>query len=338
MHKLIPGGSRVRDYLVVAHLRKLSQQSGFPLVLLRNEMMPLWAASISRSETSEGRNLELQISSHLVLSSRTAQRLLRCLNYWLPKTATYLQSSQQNTRFNFCSDDAGDESMLSMDSPNERWLVPDEYSVQDYLKKKPNQNIQTQKDFEQGWLQREPILFWRGNTTGGAIHTLSDLESLPRVRLCKAFSDKTLFNLKISKTSKASSLPAKDITNWLRRNDLFGPKVRESHFGNYRYYPDIPGNALAWGTLRKYRLGCLVFKPETNRSLSYYKLIHPWEHYIPISHDFSDLREKLKWANNNEQESAQIAYQGYSFANNYIANLDKYFYGTLQQYEDDLSS
>ena len=227
------------------------------------------------------------------------------------------------------------DSLGSMDSKNTRWLIPDEYNMQDYLRGNINQRLVTQDIFTKNWLQRNEILFWRGNTTGGKIATFSDLENLPRVKICRLFRDQQLFDFKISKVTEDSSLSTKEVTTWLKQNDLHGQKVTENDFSKYRYYPDIPGNAQAWGTLRKYRMGCLIFKPESDRKLSYYKLIQPWKHYIPVSNDFSDLKEKLAWANQNQRESAQIAYQGYTFSNSFMDNLDKYFHEALQIYEED---
>lgn len=127
-----PTREQIKRYLALARLRALAYQNGFHLTIRKDEIIPIWAASITRIKLSTEFQLELKISSHLIFSSRPAQRLMRCLNYWLPRTATHIQLNQQDTRFNFCSDDAGDESMLSMDSKNTRWLIPDEYSMQDF--------------------------------------------------------------------------------------------------------------------------------------------------------------------------------------------------------------
>ena len=40
----------------------------------------------------------------------------------------------------------------------------------------------------------------------------------------------------------------------------------------------------------------------------------PWEHYVPIKADLSDLREKFEWAESHPIEARQIAENGTRFA------------------------
>ena len=50
------------------------------------------------------------------------------------------------------------------------------------------------------------------------------------------------------------------LIKWLKDKKIYAKPISERIFSKYRYYPDIPGNSLAWGTIRKYRYGNLVFK------------------------------------------------------------------------------
>lgn len=40
----------------------------------------------------------------------------------------------------------------------------------------------------------------------------------------------------------------------------------------------------------------------------------PWVHYVPVKYDFSDLVEKIQWAEGNEEEANKIKEQMFSFA------------------------
>jgi|TARA_Y100000992_G_scaffold229555_1_gene160886 hypothetical protein len=50
----------------------------------------------------------------------------------------------------------------------------------------------------------------------------------------------------------------------------------------------------------------------------FYPFMKPWEHYIPVENDLSDLIEKTKWIIDNYQEAAEIGLNGKEFANIYL--------------------
>ena len=90
----------------------------------------------------------------------------------------------------------------------------------------------------------------------------------------------------------------------------------------------MPGNNQlcgSWGVIRKYLRGNLVFRPNYPSKMYYDKFMHPWEHYIPVDSDFSDLHKQYSWAEDNQYKSAQIAWKGCSIANNYLRNIKTHF-------------
>ena len=124
------------------------------------------------------------------------------------------------------------------------------------------------------------------------------------------------------------------IKKYLVKEEIFAKSVSENKFKNYKYYPDIPGNSLAWGTITKYLAGSLIFKAEDKKQLYYYKLLKPWTHYIPVNNDFSDLEEKLIWSQNNITKSLEIAYSGYIIILEYLKNIDNHFINSALIYVD----
>ena len=78
----------------------------------------------------------------------------------------------------------------------------------------------------------------------------------------------------------------------------------------------------------KYLNGSLIFIAEYEQKLYYYQLLKPWTHYIPVNNDFSDLEEKLIWAQSNITKSLEIAYSGYIIIFEYLKNIDKHFINT----------
>ena len=181
--------------------------------------------------------------------------------------------------------------------------------------------------FEANWIKRKPIMFWRGSTTGKPIKSTLDLKNLIRVKACLSVSNIKNFDLKISSIVQ-NNIPKQIIIQYLRQYNILSRRVDESKFLNYKYYPDLPGNNTlcgSWGVIRKYLRGNLVFRPSYNSLMFYDRFLEPWRDFIPIESDFSDLYEKFIWAENNQNKSIRIAWNGFSIAKKYLKNIDNYF-------------
>ncbi len=83
----------------------------------------------------------------------------------------------------------------------------------------------------------------------------------------------------------------------------------------YKYLLDIDGEVNAWsGLFWKLYSNSVVFKVKSHFEQWYYNRLKPWEHYIPVSGDLSDLQEKFEWAVAHDNECEQIASAGRVFA------------------------
>ena len=247
-----------------------------------------------------------------------------CLNYWLPNCIEAVYRSKRDLKLKFDTDDYGNSNCLSMDSEDINNLIPDEYSMRNHYKKRYSNNPIPFSKFKINWLKRKNQVFWRGSTTGGGIlNTKKDLFKLRRVIICKLYNHNNSFNMKISKIVQ-HNLPKQILINELKKENIWSKSVFENTFSRYCVYPDIPGNALAWGSIRKYLMGNLIFKSTTKRQLYYYRFLKPWEHYIPVEENFLDLDEKYNWVKSHKEEAAFIAWNGYVQANNYIKNAPEY--------------
>jgi hypothetical protein len=50
----------------------------------------------------------------------------------------------------------------------------------------------------------------------------------------------------------------------------------------------------------------------------YWENLKPWEHYIPIKDDMTDLIEKTKWCMENYEKACEIAKNAYEYAKKYV--------------------
>lgn len=83
----------------------------------------------------------------------------------------------------------------------------------------------------------------------------------------------------------------------------------------YRYLLDVDGEVNAWsGLFWKLYSSSVVFKVNSHYEQWYYNRLIPWEHYIPVAGDLSDLEEKHDWALSNDDACRQIAESGRALA------------------------
>lgn len=72
--------------------------------------------------------------------------------------------------------------------------------------------------------------------------------------------------------------------------------------------------------------GSLIFKPESKYFEHFYEDLKPFVHYVPVHADLSDLTEKIRWAQENDEKAKKIAKNAQIFANEQISPVDVYCY------------
>ncbi|KAJ7339979.1 glycosyl transferase family 90-domain-containing protein [Mycena albidolilacea] len=162
-----------------------------------------------------------------------------------------------------------------------------------------------------GWKDKKSQIckHWRGSSTGGQIFG-SNYRNFPRFKL-------------IDFTRRHPGLVDAALTTW--SDELCGPECdretimgeydftgqgapREDEYG-YKYLLDIDGNAFSGRFLGLLRSGSLVFKATVFEEY-FNDWIRPFEHYIPVLPDLSDLLEKLEWARSHDAEARMIQERG----------------------------
>ena len=53
--------------------------------------------------------------------------------------------------------------------------------------------------------------------------------------------------------------------------------------------------------------GSLLLKTESKYYEHFYRDLKPFEHYVPVKEDLSDLMERITWARENDAEAKKIA-------------------------------
>jgi hypothetical protein len=167
------------------------------------------------------------------------------------------------------------------------------------------------------WQARSRRLRWRGAPNGEGRLDVStgacfDPTVLPRLRMVMI----------------AAALPDCDVKltprNWfvshegsLRPFGVNANPIPEPEWLADRYALDIDGFTNTWTNLLiRLHFGCCVLKVESQFGFRqwYYDDLRPWEHYVPVKSDMSDLGDKLEWARSHDSEAEAIAMRGRQLA------------------------
>lgn len=167
--------------------------------------------------------------------------------------------------------------------------------------------------------ERRDVVLWRGSTTGqGRIWIDGMTPDTPglslRARMCLMLRDVPGCDVRF-----ATILPPwtdADIAK-VRAAGILGEHIPNTAWADVRYHVAVDGNSLAWSsTFTRLLLGCCILKPDSSDGYRqwYSDAFLPWQHYVPVAADLSDLRKQIEWCRSHEAEAADIAARGQRLA------------------------
>ena len=120
-----------------------------------------------------------------------------------------------------------------------------------------------------------------------------------------------------------------------RFSQYFGPSSPVEDHIKYKYQLLIDGNTCAYS--RAYWQlfsNCVILKQSSDAIQWYYGALQPYEHYIPVKADMSDLIDVIKWAieHDDEVEKISLRAQEFSMKNLRHTHVMQYLYLLLEEY------
>ena len=167
------------------------------------------------------------------------------------------------------------------------------------------------------WEEKEFKAFWRGTTTC-PFYDKNDFHNTYNVEVTPENYDKCP-RIRLLEFSKAnpdlldSALVSyrqltKEAENILKtKYPLVKLATRKEHL-KYKIQINMDGNSCTFPGF-KWRLlsNSLTLKEETDDIQWFYRLVKPYEHYVPFKQDMTDLAEKIEWVRQHDSEAKRIA-------------------------------
>ncbi|KAJ7701083.1 hypothetical protein B0H17DRAFT_1045961 [Mycena rosella] len=201
------------------------------------------------------------------------------------------------------------------------------------------------------WDAKIPRLYWRGKSSGGRISG-TNYRAFPRFRAVDIGRENLdLMDVALSGFHASLCDDDCDAAAIKAEYNITGTSTpRETVYG-YKYALDLDGNSFSGRYLGLLRSGSLVFKvpspvcilqtielltrAQTTIFAEYFNdWLRPFEHYIPVLPDLSDLVEKIEWAVAHDAEARAIQQAGQAVAERVLtdAQNDCYFAAVLLEW------
>ncbi|KAJ7766055.1 glycosyl transferase family 90-domain-containing protein, partial [Mycena metata] len=182
------------------------------------------------------------------------------------------------------------------------------------------------------WVDKEPKLYWRGLTSGGRVFG-DNYRAFPRFRLIE-IGKKHRKTMNVVLSGFHGDLCEQCNEGRIKMEYEIASKgsPREDVY-KYKFLMDVDGNSFSGRYLGLLRSGSLVFK-STAFAEFFNDWLIPYEHYIPVLPDLSDLVDKVNWAVENDDEAHRIQQAGQAFAERVLTNdqNDCYFSRVLLEW------
>jgi len=181
------------------------------------------------------------------------------------------------------------------------------------------------------WEEKKNAAVWRGASTGCG----TTVETNPRLKvsyLSVLHPDKinagivkwnnrprkqannpylsTIENLKGVRTSKHMEYNGVVIP----QVDRMSPMEQSS----YKYLIHVDGHVSAFRLSYELKMGCVLLLADSQYRMWFRTLLKPYEHYVPVKQDLSDLVEKIEWCRNNDDKCKIIADNARKFYYQYL--------------------
>jgi hypothetical protein len=161
------------------------------------------------------------------------------------------------------------------------------------------------------WAERSGRLVWRGRANGMGHYSLhpGDRDNprlIHRLHFLHAARD-------LGIDAGIVPMPSGSDRRLLEVGGFLADRVPLADWAGLKYAIDIDGFSNAWDNLaHRLILGCCVLKVASPFGFAqwYYDRLRPWEHYVPVATDLSDLAARIDWLHQNDDKAQAIAAAG----------------------------
>ncbi len=175
-----------------------------------------------------------------------------------------------------------------------------------------NSNSNSCDKHNMDWVDKKSKAYFLGDSSGCGIDAKDNIR-LKLISISEKHKD--LIHADLTRFSKRDKIvtEAKPTMNFHHPDDFrFSPigTLKGLH-GQYKYLISAPSYGIDPEFPYYLSLGGLVLRVESEYKTWYDHLLKPFQHYLPIKNDLSNLLTTIKWANTHQDVCSKIAKNGY---------------------------
>lgn len=216
-------------------------------------------------------------------------------------------------------------------------LLPD-YSAYSFLQTLIP--IIEQASLKYPWEKKERKAFWRGFASERPVipdPTLYPFYKIrPRLALCiQSFLFPNLVDAGMVEPVPSLEEHAPFWSHRMTQAELEKGYLPMAEQLSYAYLPCLDGIVCSYpGYYYRLLSNSVTFHAESADELWFYRLLRPYEHYIPLKSDCSDIVEAVLWAQEHDDQCREIAERSRELVRNSLSEEDNYLYVlyALQRY------
>ena len=195
--------------------------------------------------------------------------------------------------------------------------------------------------FYNDWENKKNIAIFRGTNTGEGVTIETNLR-LKLANLSYQMEKSGIYILDAGITkwnSRARKIYGENKLDFFDPNNVeFGLKQSLSPYeqSKYKYIINVDGHVTAYRLSLEMGMNSVILKVDSKWKIWYSHLLKPYEHYIPIKSDMSDIVEKIEWCIKNDSTCKQIAKNARLFYEQYLSrnSILDYLQKTLFELKD----
>jgi len=165
--------------------------------------------------------------------------------------------------------------------------------------------------------EKRNVLVWRGADTGSGFNNNIPYRPVSRQTLVESFWDYPGQEIDIGLSSVSVNSKKYPEQNPFKK--YIKPKMKMKDLLQNKFILSVEGNDVATNLKWILYSNSVAFCPPfTINSWILEENLQPWQHYIPIRHDFSDLPDKVEWAINHPEKCKSISRQSKEYIEQFL--------------------
>lgn len=181
-------------------------------------------------------------------------------------------------------------------------------------------------DFHVKWEDKKPIALFRGSSTGSGVTIKTnqrlmisylsslgekdDIDNLPFID-----AGITKWNVRLKKIMNETELKTIEVD---KLNLNLVPTLTYEEMCGYKYIIHIDGHVSAFRLSSELGMNSVILLVESDWKMWYSHLLKPYEHYVPVKKDLSNIIEQVRWCKHNDTACRKISQNAREFYDTYL--------------------